>query len=295
MKILLTGATGFIGRHVARQLHDDGHELSVLVRAASHIPPMIAELPSYPIDVHPDALYHAVAHLKPEVVVHLAAHYVAEHQPGDIAALIDSNITFTARLLDAMAQAGCDAMVMAGSAWQHGDAPVNLYVATKNAGLALADYYRDAHGLRLIELALYDSYGPHDPRKKLISLLKHSAARADILDMSPGEQMMHLVHVDDIARGFALACDQVVPLAPGEHRLYRLPSAQAVSLQQLVSHFNAAAPDHPARVRWGARPYRTREVFHPWEDAPVLPGWQPAISLDEGLKQVRATPDSEEV
>ncbi len=294
MKIMLTGATGFIGRHVARQLHTDGHDVSVLVRATSHTPPMIAALPSYPIDTHADALYHAIAHVKPDVVVHLAAHYVAEHQPNDITALIDSNVHFTARLLDAMAQGGCNALVLAGSAWQHGNAPVNLYAATKNAALALADYYRDAHGLRLIELAIYDSYGPNDPRPKLINQLKYSADSSVTLDMTPGDQLIHLVHVHDLSRAFERACEQASGLAAGEQRRYRLPSPKALTLRQLVDAFNAAGPDgKPVSVRWGVKPYRAREVMTPWEDADVLPGWQAQIDIEDGLKQVRAEPPAD--
>jgi len=179
-------------------------------------------------------------------------------------------------------------MVYAGTSWQHYRdreyCPVNLYAATKQAFSTLAEFYRDAAGLRLLELHLYDSYGEDDPRKKLINLLKHSAQAADNLAMSLGEQQMHLVHVDDVVRGFVLACRQVLEQAPSERRVYRLPSNHPVSLRELVERF-AVCSDKVVHVAWGARPYRTREVFQPWENAPVLPGWRPMIDLDWGLSR----------
>ncbi|WP_227816949.1 NAD-dependent epimerase/dehydratase family protein [Nitrogeniibacter aestuarii] len=295
MKILVTGASGFIGRHLVEHLDRAGHEVAGLVRAASRIPTAIAHVPMHIVDAAPDALNGIMQRERPDCVVHLAARYVASHTPPEIDNLIRDNVGFTAHLLDAMARADCNALVYAASAWQYGEAPVNLYAAAKNAALALADYYRSAHALRTIELAIYDSYGPGDSRPKLLNLLKKAADSADVLDMSPGEQHLHLVHVDDLADAFTLACERATGLAPGERRCYRLPSPEAIDLRTLVERFNAAAPDQPVRVRWGARPYRPREVIDPWADAPVLPDWQPGVLLDDGLRQFRAHPDSEEV
>lgn len=111
----------------------------------------------------------ALDSFRPEVVVHLAAHYVAEHAYEDIGVLVRSNVLFGAYLLEAMREVGCDAMVYAGTSWQHYRdqeyCPVNLYAAMKQAFSTLAEFYRDAAGLRLLELHLYDSYGENDLRK----------------------------------------------------------------------------------------------------------------------------------
>ena len=286
MKILVTGATGFIGRHVAAHLDQVGHEVAALVRTTSTIPPAIAHLPRHVVDAAPGALHDILAREQPDCVVHLAAHYVATHTPADVDALVRGNIGFTAQLLDAMAGAGCQSLVYATSAWQYGEAPANLYAATKNAALALADYYRSAHGLKTQELVIYDSYGPDDPRGKLISVLKDTMDAAVDLPMSGGEQRVHLVHVEDLCRGFALACAQIADFPAGARRIHRLPSAGAISLRAVVDTLNALGEHPPCRVAWGAKPYRPGEVFSPWEGAPILPGWTPEISLTEGLRRL---------
>ena len=290
MKVLITGISGFLGTHLAALLRSQGHAVGGLLRPGSALPLGLAGIPVWPADESTDGFAPALAEFAPDVVVHLAALYVAEHKPEDVVPLVRSNIEYGARLLDAMRESGCTAMVYAGTSWQHyrdeGYCPANLYAATKQAFSILAEYYLDASGLRLLELHLYDSYGEDDPRKKLINLLKLSADTADKLSMTEGEQRIHLVHVDDLSRGFAMACEQVRALPAGQRRIYRLPSQQAVSLRELVAAFNAASPVHPVNASWGERPYRQREVFQPWEAAEVLPGWQPEISLAEGLRRL---------
>lgn len=290
MKVLVTGASGFLGSRLVRRLLEERHEVACLSRASSAHKSEFFALPRWTAGEDGSGFREALEGFRPEVVAHLAAHYVAEHGYKDVGSLVRSNVLFGAYLLDAMREVGCDALVYAGTSWQHYRdreyCPVNLYAATKQAFSTLADYYRDAAGLRLLELHLYDSYGADDPRKKLINLLKFSARSADKLAMSAGDQRLHLVHVDDVSRGVALACQRVLEWAPGERNIYRLPSQKAVSLRELIAAFNAANPKCPVKVIWGKRDYREREVFQPWEKANILPGWQPAIPLLEGLKMV---------
>ncbi len=297
MRVLITGVNGFLGAHLAPLLRGQGHVVGGLLRPGATLPKSLNGMPTWTVEENNAGFTGPLREFAPDVVVHLAALYVAEHKPEDVVPLVRANVEYGARLLDAMREAGCNAMVYAGTSWQHyrdeGYCPTNLYAATKQAFSILADYYLDVAGLRLLELHLYDSYGEDDPRKKLINLLKFSAETADKLPMSKGEQRIHLVHVDDLSRGFAMACEQVCAFQSGERKVYRLPSEQAVSLRELVDTFNAVDPAHPVRVTWGERPYRQREVFRPWEAAEVLPGWQPRISLEEGLRRVRGSPGAD--
>lgn len=292
MRVMLTGATGFLGRRLSRRLVAEGHEVACLLRAESRSEGLETAIASYRVDESGDGLRDAFAAHCPEVTVHLAAHFVAEHHPTDVVPLIRANVEYGARILDAMTAEGCHHLVWAGSAWQHfhdrAYCPVNLYAATKQAFSSLAEYYVDACDLRLLELHLYDSYGEGDPRSKLLSLIKSAAINAVNIDMSEGNQRIHLVHVDDLAHGFVLAAEQVRAQTPGSRQVFRLPSAQAVSLRELVGLFNRLHPQRPVQVRWGQRPARTREVAIPWEDAPILPGWQPGIDLADGLTRLMA-------
>jgi nucleoside-diphosphate-sugar epimerase len=290
MKVLISGATGFLGSHLATHLHIQDHQVGCLRRPGSALPASLTGFPNWNADDGGNGFKKALNEFRPDVVVHLAALYVAEHHPEDIAPLIRANIEYGAHLLEAMREAGCTAMVYAGTSWQHyrGEpyCPANLYAATKQAFSTLADYYRDAAGLRLLELHLYDSYGPNDPRKKLIEQLQDRARNGIPLPMSNGEQRIHLLHIDDLICGLAQACLQVLRFLPGHRALYRLPSPATISLRDLVAQFNEANPKQPVQVIWGDLPYRKREIFTPWEEGEVLPGWAPRITLAKGLRDI---------
>ncbi len=272
---LITVITGFIGHHLARRLASSGWRVVGAVRATSARPDGD---PGGGVACHeltdPGGLRALVAATRPEVVFHLASQFIAEHVPTDVPRLVESNILFGAELLEAMAASGVRRLVNVGTAWQHrtgdGYEPVNLYAATKQAFSDIAAYYRSAEGLRIATVALYDTYGPFDRRRKLVPLLLSALESGEPLAMSPGDQLVDLVYVDDVVaaleRASALIGDA---LADGEAAEWAAPAAAELTLRELVGAFSKAF-DAEVRVQWGARPwsYRRREVMRPWQGCP---------------------------
>jgi len=290
--VLVTGGTGFVGSRLVRALVAGGFDVHVLVRPGSvlkELAPVIPKVNVVEFDGSTSGLAAVVAHARPDIVYHLASRFIAEHRSEQVMELIDSNVRFGAQLLEAMAINGTRRLVNAGTSWQHfGGAayrPVCLYAATKQAFEAILDFYIDACGLHAITLKLFDIYGPDDPRSKLFSLLQ-SATRGDaVLDLSEGEQLLDLVYIDDVVEAFLLVGKRLLREESERKEEYAVSSGRPLSLREIVAIY-AAVCGADLKVRWGARPYRAREVMVPWNAGAALPGWAPRVSLEKGIGRV---------
>jgi nucleoside-diphosphate-sugar epimerase len=125
-------------------------------------------------------------------------------------------------------------------------------------------------------------YGPGDPRGKIVDLLIDSLKSGKPLGLSPGEQLLDLIQVDDAVRAVLSGAELLDKLEPGEFRSYSVTSGQPVTLKRLVEILAELTRKEPA-VRWGAKPYRNREFFTAWACDERLPNWRPRIPLKEGL------------
>ena len=289
MSVLVTGATGFIGRHLVNGLRREGVAVDILVRRESTRPLPEAwrdDVTCRVWDGSTNGLAAIVAAARPETVYHLASLFIAQHSPVDIEPLIRSNILFGTQLLEAMAAASVRHLVNLGSSWQHYQnqpySPVCLYAATKQAFEAIMCFYVESGELRAVTLKLFDTYGSGDERPKLVPALIRASALGTLLEMSPGQQMVDFVHIDDVVEALLMAARRLAAGQGGEMDCHAVTSGRAVSLRQFVEIFSQAT-GRPLNVVWGGRPYRPREVMELWRDGAPLPGWTPRISLEEGL------------
>jgi len=231
----------------------------------------------------------AIAQGVPDIVFHLASRFLAEHQPGQVTELIDANVRLGAQILEAMAVNGSRRLVNAGTSWQHYGSmayrPACLYAAAKQAFEALLDFYVDAHDFRAITLKLFDTYGPGDLRPKLVALLRTAVATGKALDMSGGDQLIDLVYIDDVVEAFLKAGTRLLLDESGAKEEYAVSSGNPITLRQVVATY-AHVLGADLTVRWGARPYRAREVMVPWSTGEPLPGWSPKVPLEEGFRRI---------
>lgn len=287
--ILLTGGTGFLGAWIARNLLDDGCDVVVLARPGSSLHRLARTGADAARVVRPalspGGLADCVAETRPDAVIHVAAVSRGGETPEDVARMVEANITLPALLLAAMRAAGVTRFLNTGTNWQGTDVyrPFNVYAATKQACEDVLEGFCTG-GVRAITLRLFDVYGPHDGRGKIVELIAEAAATGRPLGMSPGEQVIDLAHVRDVAAAFGVALGRLLAGAVEGHEVYGV-SGERLSLRALAARVGAAA-GRPAPIEWGARPYRRGEIMRPWDGFRVLPGWAATIPLDVGLRQV---------
>lgn len=289
---LVTGATGFLGQHLALRLADSGVAVTAIVRPTSDRD-RLAALPD-DIRIHiatgdDEDLNACFARAQPDAVFHLAARFTSSNMPDQIPGLTEDNVMFTMRICKAAIATGCTALIAAGTAWQNAhnttgkkpSAPNTTYAASKRVAESIIEQFCRMSDLNAITLKIYDSYGPNDPRRKFLAVLREAAATGKTLAASPGDQLLHMVHVDDLIDGFIHAGNLLAAGEIRDHVCHTLPSPKAVTLRALAEMW-MSANDRQATINWGSRPHRDGEVMVPWEGDP-LPGWHPEIDLITGL------------
>ena len=289
--VLITGATGYIGSHLAAALIQEGVDVGIIVRPSSDLTPISrlrGQLKIYYYDGNGGAIRNALSKQNPDIIFHVASLFLATHTEDDILPLINSNILFSTQLLEAMSQTGFSSLINTGTSWQHYNNakydPVCLYAATKQAFEVMMKYYVSTNKIQAITLKLFDTYGGNDPRKKLIPLLVSLTKSQQNLSMSPGEQLIDIVHINDVVRAYIVAADRLIEFKNGQglNESYGISSGRPITLRTLVKTLESASGKN-INIGWGQREYRDREVMQPWASYSKLPNWQPKVPLEKGL------------
>jgi nucleoside-diphosphate-sugar epimerase len=289
---LVTGATGYIGGRLAQRLFAEGWNVHVLVRPTSDrssLHDSAGNLTAHTFDGSTDELIRIMAAIRPAVVFHLASLFLAQHQSRDVEPLIRSNVLFSTQLVEAIIENGLPGLVNTGTSWQHYEnkeySPVCLYAATKQAFEAILQFYTETSSLKAITLKLFDTYGPDDPRQKLFTMLRKIARDQTPFAMSPGDQLIDLVYIDDVLDAYVAAARRLLANEDSGHAEYAVSSGAPIRLKDLVTVYSRTIK-RTLPIEWGGRQYRLREVMTPWTGGSPLPGWRPEINLEEGIRRM---------
>lgn len=273
-KVLVTGASGFIGLHTVAELIRRGARVAVTTRSTNSK----AEYHLIAVDEY---MEEKILQFRPSIVVHLATKFLAQHSDRDIPQLIESNIAFGTRVMNVAAELG-GKFLTTSSAWQHYQGrdyyPVSLYAATKQAFVTIAEFYK-LSGLDFRELTLFDSFGTRDSRGKIVSILLEAAKSGHPIHMGSGNQLIDLLYVSDTVSA-------VLKLAQMENigsAKYVARSHEPVTIKDLVAKIEKVT-GQKINALWGQRTERPNEMNENWHFGSPVPGWHQQIDLETGLR-----------
>lgn len=294
-RALVTGGTGFIGNVLVRLLISRGWDVSLIVREGSDTSSILVDLSqvkTYVYDGEGQSLIRILSDVRPHVIFHLASHVLVHHESSDIDSLINSNVLFGVHLLDAMVKVGVKNIVNAGTLWQFSgineDQAVNLYAATKQSFDMFLNYYHDAHDISVISLIVSDTYGAGDTRKKLVNLLISAAITGEEISLSPGQQVLDISNVADVAQCFEMAGNELLLSKISINRKSAIAGLR-LTVKSLVSIVEDVS-EKKINANFGARPYRHREVMIPaklpafdmlWDTIDIIDGIRELLKLSK--------------
>jgi nucleoside-diphosphate-sugar epimerase len=264
MKVLVTGATGFTGGHLAQYLAGRGDEVRALVRSKSRARFDRSPLPAKGVIGSDGDLMDAKSVERAaediDVVYHIAATYREAGQPDDAYRAI--NVEGTRNVLEAAKAAGVRRVVHCSTGGVHGhiahppateDAPFNpgdVYQETKLAAEALAREYGASSSLDVVVARPIGIYGPGDTR---FLRMFRGLARGRFPMIGSGQAFYHLTFIEDLIEGFRLC--GTVPAAKG--RTYILAGPRYTTLEQLVHLVAAELKVDPPRMHLPVWPFWT--------------------------------------
>lgn len=259
MKVLVTGATGFTGGHLARHLLESGHQVTVLVRPPSA--GRASELQKAGAELHVGDLENAAevtaATKGCEVIYHIAATYREAAQAA--AGYTRVNVDGTRHVLEAAVAAGARRVVHCSTGGVHGHiehppanetaplAPRDVYQRTKLEAEQLAEAFGRRQRLEVVIARPIGIYGPGDMR--FLKMFR-GLARGRFPMLGRGDVFYHLTYIDDLVRGFQLCGD--VPIAAG--RTYILAGPEYTTLNELVSLIASELGVEPPRTHYPVWP-----------------------------------------
>ncbi len=294
-RILVTGATGFIGARVAERLAERGHELALLLRTPRETDRAAALYAGCTLirgDLAAPQSYATAVHaFAPNTVIHAAWHGVAGADRNDFNQV--ANISAAAWLAGECSAAGATAFIGLGSQAEYGPhsrmldettptTPTTLYGHSKLAACHVTQALCRAADMRHAWVRVFSTYGPRDNPGWMIPSLIAALKAGQKPALTPGEQKWGFLFVDD-------AADAIVAVAGSSEATgaFNLGSADAPLLRDTITMLrDRVAPGAP--LGFGEVAYRPDQVMHLQADIAKLSrvtGWAPRVDLSTGLNK----------
>lgn len=324
MKVLVTGAAGFIGFHTAQALLARGDTVVGLDNLNAYYDPKLKEarlahlLPRNSFRFVKADLEDTVAidrlfkEEKPDRVVHLAAQAGVRYSLENPRAYIDSNIVGTLNILEGCRHTGVEHLVYASSSSVYGmstrmpfsvhdnvDHPVSLYAATKKSNELMAHSYAHLYRIPTTGLRFFTVYGPWGRPDMSVFLFTRKLLAGEPIDVfNHGRHERDFTYIDDIVEGVVRTLDKVAEPDPAwssdspdsatstaPYRLYNIGNNNPVPLMTLIGAIEKATG---RKAKLNFLPLQPGDVPKTYADVDALAdavGFSPSTPIEEGVRR----------
>jgi len=247
--ILLTGATGFIGSSILKEIRLNNKvfiiqrfESKKKIKKTKNI--KIITFKNYNI------LSNKLKKIKVDTIIHCATHYKKEHIQKDILKFIQSNILLGNIILENLKKLNAKQFINFSTTWEDFDNkennPRNLYAAYKKSFNCLIQYYKKTiPNINFIDLMIVDTFGENDKRQKLINTLRNNYIKKKTSKIISKRLYLNLINVEDIVNAVKILLKNKIQ--PGK---YILKNSNYFNLFELIEYINKNNNNNRIKVKW---------------------------------------------
>lgn len=296
-RVVLTGATGFVGANLARRLLSDGHDVHLLIRSESDLWRLHdIDTPIHRLSLQDaTAVEKAIAEIKPEWVFHLAA-YGAYSWQKDLQRIVDVNVVGTMNLVQSCVNAGFESFVNAGSSSEYGFKdhapaedefvdPNSHYAITKATATHFCRHTAKVNDLNIITLRLYSVFGPYEDSGRLMPTIIRHGLQGKLPPLVDPNIARDYIYTEDVNDAF-IKCAQFANHERGA--VYNLGTGTQTSIAQVVDVAKTLMNIDEEPV-WGTMPNRSWDSSVWVADNSKIRetlNWEPKYSFESGLKEM---------
>jgi nucleoside-diphosphate-sugar epimerase len=297
-RVLVAGASGFVGSALVRRLLSDGHDVHILLRTTSRtwrIDDMLPKVTTAYCDLtDTDSLKALASAIKPHWIFNCVGSGIASFRRAE-KDILRSDFEGAVNLVKACLPQGFEAFVHSGSSTEYGfkdHAPAEAescepnspHASAKARATAFHSELGRANAAPIVTLRLYTVYGPFESPRRLIPRCVAFGLANTLPPLAQPSLAHDFVHVDDVVNSYVLAALKA-QRAPGA--VYNIGTGRQSSLREVVEIIRATM-GITAEPSWGSmpdRPYDTPIWKADVSLAETQLGWKPAETLEGGIRR----------